>query len=196
MPRYQFSAQEYANMVLIYAECNYDGARALRMYGERYPNAHQPRNSRVIVSALVRIRNNEPVVPRRSGGPRPVISVRQEENVLRHFEEEPGSSTRRAGRLLNMSHVAVFKILNKNKQHAYSLQKVQGLLGPADFERRLTYCQWALQRCAEDTHFIENVIWNRIREDPLLMRRVHQNTRRRLQQCVDRGGQHIEQFKI
>lgn len=77
MPRYQFSAQEYVNMVLIYAEWNYDGARALRMYAERYPNAHQPRNSRVIVSALVRMLNNEPVLPRRSGGgPRPVISVR------------------------------------------------------------------------------------------------------------------------
>lgn len=109
MPHYQFSAHEYVNMVLIYAECSYDGARGLRMYAERYPNAHQPRNSRVIVSALVRMRNNEPV-PHRSGGPRPVISVRQEENVLRHFEEEPGLSTRRAGRLLNMSHVAVFKI--------------------------------------------------------------------------------------
>lgn len=160
MSRNVFSAEEYVNMVMVYAECNYNGERALRVYAERFPNARRPRNARVIWSAISRLRNNEPVVPRSGGGPRPTITVHQEESVIRHFEEEPQSSTRRAGRLFHMSHTSVHKILKKNKMHPYSYQKVQALLSPTDYERRLTYCQWALERCAENPRFTGNVIWS------------------------------------
>lgn len=80
-----FSAEELLDMVLIYGECRQNGAPPLRLYAERFPQRRQPTDSRVIVRAVTRLRNNERAVPVCTGGHRPRINVRTDENDLRSF---------------------------------------------------------------------------------------------------------------
>jgi hypothetical protein len=86
-------------MILLYGECRGNGNAALRLYAERFPTRRQPNHGRVIVNTLIRLRNNNPPVPINRGGA-PQLHVREEEHVLDHFHNQPGSSTRRAGRIL------------------------------------------------------------------------------------------------
>lgn len=152
-----FSAEEMVDMILIYGECR-NGAACLRLYAERFPHRRQPTDSRIIVRAITRLRNNERVVPVRTGGPRPRIDVRAEERILNHFAENPGTSTRKAGRLYDISHTAVHKILKRDQQHPFSVVKVHALKQD-DFLRRIDYANWALRKIADDPHFITKIIW-------------------------------------
>lgn len=103
MPRQSnFSAQEYADMILLYGEARGSSAGALALYRERFPHRRAPHNARVIVNAFQRIRENRPIVP---GAPQEgtATGVVNQEAILQHFADDPESSTRRAGRQLQLS---------------------------------------------------------------------------------------------
>ncbi|GBP30939.1 hypothetical protein EVAR_28580_1 [Eumeta japonica] len=124
-----FSANEYLDMVLVYAQCGYNSGRAVREYAERYPKRRHPKRGDVIIGAMTRIRNNQPIVPIHSGGgPRP-IPLKLEENILEHFRRQPHSSTRNCSRVMSMpvSHASVHKILKKHKQRPFTIKTTQVL---------------------------------------------------------------------
>lgn len=53
MPRFEYTATEYTDMILIYRKCRGNAALALRTYRERYGNTRvHPTNSRIIVQAV------------------------------------------------------------------------------------------------------------------------------------------------
>lgn len=153
-----FSAEELVDMILVYGECLCNGNAALRLYAERFPARRQPNNARVIVNAIIRLRNNNPPVPVNRGGPQR-LHVREEERVLDHFHNQPGSSTRRAGRILGMSHTAVHRILKRNRQHPFSIKKIQALQ-PDDYNKRVVYANWILQKIRQDSNFLKKIIWS------------------------------------
>lgn len=144
-------------MILAYGECRGNGNEALRLYRERFPARRQPNSARVIVNAIIRLRANERPMPTKRRGPQN-LPVRQEEQVLNHFLNEPGSSTRRAGRIFGINHTAVHQVLKRNRQHPFSVTKVQALK-PEDLPRRAAYANWALEKIREDPHFLENIVW-------------------------------------
>jgi hypothetical protein len=47
----------------------------------------------------------------------------------------------------------VWRVLHDNQLHPYHPQKVQGLC-EEDFRRRVQFCQWILQRCLNEPHFL------------------------------------------
>lgn len=61
MPNQVFTAAELTDIVLLYDETQGNRARALRLYRERFPNRRHPHNSRVIVNAVQRLREDRPI---------------------------------------------------------------------------------------------------------------------------------------
>ena len=60
--------------------------------------------------------------------------------------------------MLDVSHQTVLRILKENLLYPYHIQRVQALL-PHDFPPRENFCQWVLQRVAENPQFLSQVFW-------------------------------------
>lgn len=164
---YQYTAHEYLNMVLCYGIAEGNGAQALREYGRRYPNAHQPRDPRTILRAVYRVRENRPIMPipeNMNNGIRPAT----EEAILNVVRQNPRLGVRTAARVLrrraghrarhNVSFVTVHKVLKRNRLRPYKFSKVQALR-PGDGEKRIAYCRWLLEKAEEDAEFVHKVIF-------------------------------------
>lgn len=178
----QYSAEEYLNMIFCYGIAEGNTYEALRLYGIRHPNAHQPRNPRVILNAVYRVRENQPVVPSASTERGQQIDPQAEGAILEVMATNPRLGTRSAARVLRqrrghrarhfVSHMTVWKALRKDRQRPYMLHKVQALV-PGDAARRMAYCRWLLQReednpgftsrilFTDESTFTNNGMWNR-----------------------------------
>lgn len=160
MPRLTtFTAPELIDMILMYGEALQNGNRALALYRERFPNRVVPRNARVIVNAIQRVREGLPVTGRVEGAAiQDELPVPLQDQILRHFALNPESSTRNAGRQFNTSHTAVHRILKRDQQHPYKFLKVHALL-PRDLLPRNEFSNWLLRQHHEDGDFISKIIW-------------------------------------
>lgn len=167
MARINYDARELCEMILLYGEARGNSVRALNLYRERFPNRMHPANGRVIVNALQRVRDNQPIVGRvqPAQGPAAAFNVRLrlalERRLLQHFRERPTTSTRRAGLIFGVNNSIVYKVLKKNKKHPYKFLKVQALL-QRDYLVRQVYCEWFMAQChgnRRDITFAQNVIW-------------------------------------
>lgn len=145
-------------MILIYGECHQNAALALRTYRERYSRTRVcPSDQRIFTRAVQRLRDNQSLVPQQVEIP-PRIPVALEERILHHFNQNPTSSLRRAGRQFQVHHKTVHRIFKKNKRKAFKYQKVQALLH-RDMPVREAYCQWLLTKIESDSNFLFNVMW-------------------------------------
>jgi len=54
--------------------------------------------------------------------------------------------------------MTVHRVLKENLLYPYRLQKVQELL-PADYQKRVVYCRWMLQKCEESPDFLSNILY-------------------------------------
>lgn len=146
-------------MILMYGEAGQNANQALILYRERFPNRRIPRDSRVIVRALQRIREDMPITGRiipSTNGPR--VDVDNEERILEHFAANPECSTRNAGRYFGMNHKIVHRILKKDLQHPYKFLKAHAIL-PRDLLPRITFSEWVLNQHITDHRFTSRVIW-------------------------------------
>uniref|UniRef100_A0A2H1VVW9 SFRICE_029183 n=1 Tax=Spodoptera frugiperda TaxID=7108 RepID=A0A2H1VVW9_SPOFR len=160
MLRHYYSAQEYTDMILMYCECHQNAALSLRTYLERYgASRHCPTVVRTIISAVQRLRDNQPLMPNTHDGVAgQQTSAILEQRVLTHFRNNPTCSLRQAGRTFHVHHRTIHQILKKNKVRPYKYCKVQALL-PRDKPVREMGCRWVLDRIAQDQHFVRNVFW-------------------------------------
>lgn len=157
-----YTAAEYADMILIYGECHQNAALAIRTYRERYGDSRQcPTNPRTIVGALQRIRENRPVDPRSQRPDRPPTRqnpIQLTENVLQYFEDQPKTSLRQSARHFQVHHRTVHRIIKREKWHPFKFIKVHTLL-ERDKLIRLNYCQWLLNKIEEDSDFLSQICW-------------------------------------
>lgn len=165
MARINYSSQELCDMVLLYGETRGNAARAFNLYRDRYPNRRHPANGRVIVNAVQRVRDNQPITGgvQPAQGPGAAFNVRLalERRILQHFRQRPTTSTRRAGLVFGVQNSIVHKVLKKNKKHPYKFLKVQAML-QRDYLMRKVYCEWFMDQChgdRRDITFAQNVIW-------------------------------------
>lgn len=157
------NAQNYFNLIMLYAECGYNARAALREYRARYPPPH-PSNPQVVTRAVYRVRENRPIVPRTStddqrGGRSRRVPVHLEEDILRYFDENPRASSRQAGRHFGVNHRLVLRVLKINRRRPFRAQRVQAML-PRDLPVRAAYCRWLLDAVAENPQFVHQVIWS------------------------------------
>ena len=155
----EFTFDEYAEMLLIYGEAHRHGRRARLLYAERFPHRRVP--SRTIFARLERrLRERGTFTVNRidCGAPRRVRTPQFEEDVLRRVERDPSTNTRRMARDLRGSSTTVWRVLHQEHLHPYHIARVPSL-GPADFAPRVDFCQWILQRCAEDPAFLQLILF-------------------------------------
>ncbi|CAH2004529.1 unnamed protein product [Acanthoscelides obtectus] len=89
------------------------------------------------------------------------INVRQRRftrMILREFDRDPTTSVRRVSGALGISASHVHRVLRNDHRRPYHLQPVQGLQ-PGDGERRITFCQWILDKTDNNREFLSNVLW-------------------------------------
>lgn len=145
-----FTNSEMAEMHFMYGLANGNAREARRLYMERYPNRVIP-NQRIFSNIHRRLVETGCVNKKSfdGGRPRTVRTPQIEEAVLNEIEEHPSTSTRIIGKQLNISHQVIWRILRESLLYPYHIQRVQALL-PRDFPLRINFCQWYLNRLADD----------------------------------------------
>ncbi|CAH2017554.1 unnamed protein product [Acanthoscelides obtectus] len=113
----------------LYGFVNGNAADAARKYARRFPNRRHPTRLR----RLTRI-------------------------ILREFDRDSTTSVRRVSGALGISASHVHRVLRNDHRRPYHLRPVQGLQ-PGDGERRITFCQWILDRTDNNREFLSNVLW-------------------------------------
>ena len=81
-------------------------------------------------------------------------NVLDEERVLDHFEQNPGTSCRKAERHLHKSRRSIHRILKDTSHHPYHFRKVQQMF-PQDYPLRQQFCHWILRNEVE----LPNILW-------------------------------------
>ncbi|KAJ8954157.1 hypothetical protein NQ318_005751 [Aromia moschata] len=91
---------------------------------------------------------------KRIGRPKSATSEEKALNVLLTIEETPQVSTREVTDNLEISNN--FK---KEKIHPYKLQLIYEL-NEDDFDRRMDFCEYTMERCNADENFASNIVFS------------------------------------
>lgn len=150
-----YTPREYAEMHYIYGMCGGNARLASREYRNRYPNRERYPDHRVFIRVHNSYLEGEmPGAVQRTGRPRG-----DDEEVLALVEEDPFTSIRRVSRATGVSIATVHRILRRNNQHPYHVQRVQALL-PRDYAPRVAFCREMLRRCRQDPNFFDCILWS------------------------------------
>ena len=106
-----------------------------------------------------RVRDTGSVIPqcRNRGNQRPADIIQKEEQMLNLVDENPGASSREIGRQVGVSHWTVLRTFREQLLYPYHVQRVQCLL-PNDYPPRVIFCEWLQQQCAQNQHFLSNIL--------------------------------------
>lgn len=154
----QYSLQERIEMILIIGECYENTLLASRVYAQRYPEREHPQKASFDM-LLARFRATGSVAYTKQNKMMTVTG--NEENaflVLGSVIENPNTSTRKIARDTDISQSSVSRIIRKHKYHPYHIQLHQNLYGD-DFQHRIDFCLWALDRVAEEEDFFKFVLF-------------------------------------
>ncbi|EZA55351.1 hypothetical protein X777_04866 [Ooceraea biroi] len=164
-----YTNEEYYDMLMALGECHGQYHVAARRYTELYPNRARHPSARVILRAAQRLHETSSVLANKhdTGRNREARNVRNVENVVYSFEDNPDKSIRVVAREQDLSYATVQRILKEEKLHAFHYTCVQHLR-PEDYQRRKTFCE------------------NFLRED------VTRNLSKRTRACVKMDGGHFE----
>lgn len=154
----EFTNQEMAQIHFMYGLANGNAREARRLYAERFPNRRIP-CEKTFINLHLRLEETGSFAKSQTGGPQ--FSVRTpelEERILNIVEESPGTSTRKIGNELHVSHKTVWTILNDYSLYPYHIQRVQKLL-PQDFPRRVNFCTWFQENSLGIPSFSEKILF-------------------------------------
>lgn len=118
----EFTNNEKLDMVEVYFLSNRNGSAASIAYQDKYPDRRAP-NRKYFKKLIENLAANGSFVKKRQR----VSTVTTDEfeiNVLAYFEAFPKASVREVASLLQTSSSSIFKVLKKNKFHAYKQTKV------------------------------------------------------------------------
>lgn len=150
-----YTANEYADMHLIYGASECNASEAARRYRREYPNRQHPR-SQVFQDVDSRMRENVVVPQNHGGGRQRRLDV--EEEVLACVEEDPTTSCRKIAVAIGCPKTTVNRILRENSFHPYHYTRVHKL-EPGDAEQRLHYCQEFLALYYQNENFLAQIMW-------------------------------------
>lgn len=158
-PRHgKFTNEEYADIVFCYGFANGVGTHARTEYQSRFPQRRLPHVS-VFEGVYRRIRESGSVQRRRSDTGRPnVYRPEDEEEILRHFEQNPTTSTNVVARRLNMSQWKVWHTVHRTGLYPYHLTPVH-VIEEGDPARRVEFCRFMLNADLEDATFFKKILW-------------------------------------
>jgi len=153
-----FTNAEYADIMFIYGFCNGNAAESRREYQRRFPNRRIP-NVRVFAATYRAIAETGSVKPRRgdAGAPR-VYRAEDEEEILRHFEDDPTTSTNAVAQQTGSSQWKVWSTIRQMGSHPYHYTPVQGL-EEGDPIRRVEFCRFIINSDADNRTFLTDILW-------------------------------------
>lgn len=137
-------------MVRMLARCGDNVNLAVRRFQEEFGVSV---SHRTMLAATQRLRDHGTFTPRSMdrGGP-DHLEPEMQERILDYFHEHPTASTRQAGRLFGISHMAVWRVLKNDNQHPFHYRRCQEL-NPLDYEPRVAFSEWLLQDVTR------NILW-------------------------------------
>lgn len=154
-----YSTREMADMIFCYGLANGSNRRARVLYAGKYPQRRLP-SAQLFSRLFQRLADSGTLAPATSdrGRPRTIRMPVVEERTLQLVEENPETSVRRIAAAVGVNYPLVWAILHEQLLYPYHVQRVQALR-PQDPPARLHFCQWLLQRCGDDPHFISTILF-------------------------------------
>lgn len=155
-----YTSAELTDMLLIYGQTNQNARQAVRVYQETYPQRRIP-GKNIFPRIVSHLRETGSLKPLKtdSGRRRYRRTIRVEEAILNRVERDPSTSTRIvATELGNISASSVHRTLREQMLYPYHFTRLQELL-PRDFQPRVMFCQWFLNKLRHDHHFSKRVLF-------------------------------------
>lgn len=157
-PPRDFSNEEYADILFCYGYANGVSTRARAEYQSRFPQRRLPHES-VFDNTYRRLRETGSVQRRQSDAGRPhVHRTEDEEEIIRHFEEDPTISTNMVAQRLGVTQWKVWHTVHGAGLYPYHLTPVQ-VLEDGDPANRITFCRFMLNADIENPNFFRKILW-------------------------------------
>lgn len=154
----KFENYEKWDMIVCFIQAGENAEAASNLYHERYPERRQP-----FKDIFGRLRHNlinsgqfERKRPQQYAANRD--KELEEIVVLGAVQNNPKTSTRKLATETGLARINVRRSLKKHKYKPYRTRKVHHLR-PGDFERRMVFSNWFLEKCNEVRDFPLNCIW-------------------------------------
>lgn len=156
-----YTNEEYYDMLMALGECHGQYHVAARRYTELYPNRARHPSAAVILRAAQRLYETGSVLLNKqdTGRHRDARNVRNTEQVLRAFENNPESSIRVIAREHNLSYATIQRILKEENLHPFHYTRVQHLRAE-DYRTRRTFCENFLRKVDQNPRFPSYVIFS------------------------------------
>ncbi|KZC06752.1 hypothetical protein WN55_07975 [Dufourea novaeangliae] len=144
-------------MIFVYGECRQILRDAVRLYAERFPERVTPSRSAFtnVIKSFQETERVDNKIRRRS---KAATDDRNTVNILAAVTQNPHASTRQLARESGISQRSVLRILHLNKFHAFHVSLHQELHGN-DFQNRVNFCEWGLQKLQSDKLFLTKVLF-------------------------------------
>ena len=152
-----FTKQEMIDMIYVLGASDKNCLLAVRIYHEKYPDRRQPHRS-----AFERLRQRFDETGNvqyiKTDRVKPVLNEENELAVHLKVIEDPHIGSRKIATETDIGKTTVLRILDKNKFHPYHIQLFQELYD-TDYERRLTFCNWAQQQIQREPRFFDYLLF-------------------------------------
>lgn len=153
-----FTNEEYADILFCYGFANGVSTHARAEYQLRFPQRRLPHES-VFDGAYQRLRETGSVRRRRSDSGRPrIYRTEEEEEILRHFEVDPTTSTNVVARRLGITQWKVWHTVHTGGLYPYHYTPVQ-VIEEGDPARRIDFCRFMLNADTEDPTYFKRILW-------------------------------------
>lgn len=154
-----YNLQERIDMLLTIGECEENCLLASRVYAQKYPQRKHP-DKRVLERLLRDFRRTGNVAYEKANRRKTIVGNEENElRILGAIIENPHVSQRQISRDTDISTRSIGRVLQKYKFHPYHIQLHQ-TLSNADFDRRLDFCMWVMDKLGQDEHFLDFVMFS------------------------------------
>lgn len=150
-----YPPNEIVDIIRILSETGNNYSAAERLYAERYPNSVEKTCRKTIRKLTERAQQGSLKRIRQKSGPNAEKSL----VVLDAAVLNPQISIRQIERQHGISKSTANRILKINRFHPYHIHLTHQL-EPRDFERRLQFCNWALNQIQRNPHFIAEMLFS------------------------------------
>ncbi|CAH2101036.1 unnamed protein product [Euphydryas editha] len=158
---YQYTNEEYLDMVRAYAQADYSLQGAIKLYREMFPKRRVPTAS-VILNTNQRLRDfGQFHTPKHAQGRGQMgHAASQQEDILEYFEINPEASTRKAAKEFGVSQWSVWNLLHEKEVQPYHFGHFHQL-SASDYGPRINFCQWFLQNTDKNILFTDEATFTK-----------------------------------
>ncbi|KZC06747.1 hypothetical protein WN55_07298 [Dufourea novaeangliae] len=144
-------------MIFVYGECRQIVRDAVRLYVKRFPERVTPSRA-AFTNVIICFQETGRVDNKIRRGSKAATDDRKTVNILTAVTQNPHASTMQLARESGISQRNVLRILHLNKFHAFHVSLHQELHGN-DFQSRVNFCEWGLQKLQSDELFLTTVLF-------------------------------------